>query len=110
MTADLFLNDEGELVRFSLYPALIRSDARLSYSEADDILIDYKAAIAAGGDIAWRLVECSRLARAREAARARAGGIDFATTEAKVVLDAEGRPTDIALRRKTMPRAWWRRP
>lgn len=35
------------------------------------------------------------------AARARAGGIDFATTEAKVVLDAEGRPTDIALRRKT---------
>lgn len=101
MTADLFLNDEGELVRFSLYPALIRSDARLSYGEADDILIDYKAAIAAGGDIAWRLVECSRLARAREAARARAGGIDFATTEAKVVLDAEGRPTDIALRRKT---------
>lgn len=97
MTADLFLNDEGELVRFSLYPALIRSDARLSYGEADDILIDYKAAIAAGGDIAWRLVECSRLARAREAARARAGGIDFATTEAKVVLDAEGRPTDIAL-------------
>lgn len=95
MTADLFLNDEGELVRFSLYPALIRSDARLSYSEADGILIDYKAAIAAGGDIAWRLVECSRLARAR------AGGIDFATTEAKVVLDAEGRPTDIALRRKT---------
>ena len=101
MTADLFLNDEGELVRFSLYPALIRSDARLSYGEADDILIDYKAAIAAGGDIAWRLVECSRLARAREAARARAGGIDFATTEAKVILDAEGRPTDIALRRKT---------
>ena len=101
MTADLFLNDEGELVRFSLYPALIRSDARLTYGEADDILIDYKAAIAAGGDIAWRLVECSRLARAREAARARAGGIDFATTEAKVVLDAEGRPTDIALRRKT---------
>lgn len=70
MTADLFLNDEGELVRFSLYPALIRSDARLSYGEADDILVDYKAAIAAGGDIAWRLVECSRLARAREAARA----------------------------------------
>ena len=30
MTADLFLNDEGELVRFSLYPALIRSDVRLS--------------------------------------------------------------------------------
>ena len=39
---------------------------------------------------------------ALEAARARAGGIDFATTEATAFLDAEGHlPTDIALRRKT---------
>ena len=52
----------------------IRSDARLSYGEADDILIDYKAAIAAGGDIAWRLVECSRLPRPPEAGQTRLHG------------------------------------
>ncbi len=87
-------------MRFSLYPALIRSDARLSYGEADGILIDYKAAIAAGGDIAWRLVECSRLARAR---RRPAPGPAASTRHdrGQVILDAEGRPTDIALRRKT---------
>lgn len=101
MTADLYLNDDGEFVRADFYPALIRSDARLSYGEADAILVDYKEAIAAGGDVAWRLVQCSRLAGLREAARTRAGGIDFSTTEAKVALDGEGHPVDIVLRRKT---------
>ena len=101
MTADLYLNDAGEFVRADFYPALIRSDARLAYNEADAILLDYKEAVAAGGDLAWRLVQCSRLAGLREAARTRAGGIDFATTEAKVALDGEGRPVDIVLRRKT---------
>ncbi len=88
-------------MRADFYPALIRSDARLAYNEADAILLDYKEAVAVGGDLAWRLVQCSRLAGLREAARTRAGGIDFATTEAKVALDGEGRPVDIVLRRKT---------
>lgn len=101
MTADLYLNDAAELVRADLYPAVICSDARLSYEEADAILVDYKEAIAAGGELAWRLVECSRLARLRDEARTRAGGIDFAVPEAKVALDDEGRPVDIVLRRKT---------
>lgn len=34
MTVDLYLDDHGDLVRFEAYPALIRSDARLSYDEA----------------------------------------------------------------------------
>ena len=101
MTADLYLDDAGRLVRFKLYPALIQSNARLTYGQADDILIDYKAAIAAGDELSWRLVQCSRLAKLRDEARAEAGGIDFAVTEAKVVLDDEGAPVDIAVRHKT---------
>ena len=34
MTVDLYLDDAGDLVRFEAYPALIRSDARLTYDEA----------------------------------------------------------------------------
>ena len=101
MTVDLYLSDQGDLVRAECYPALIRSKARLSYEQADAILVDYKEAIAAGDELSWRLVQCSRLARLREAARTAVGAIDFATTEAKVALDGDGRPTDIVLRRKT---------
>ncbi len=101
MTADLYLDDAGKLVRYKLYPALICSNARLSYGQADDILIDYKAAIAAGNDLSWRLVQLSRLARARDEARALAGGIDFNIPEAKVALAEDGTPRDIVLRKKT---------
>ncbi|WP_304426130.1 ribonuclease R [uncultured Adlercreutzia sp.] len=101
MTADLYLDDAGKLVKYKLYPALICSSARLSYGQADDILIDYKAAIAAGNDLSWRLVELSRLARARDEARALAGGIDFNIPEAKVALAEDGTPLDIILRKKT---------
>lgn len=34
MTVDLYLDDTGDLVRFEAYPALIRSDARLTYDDA----------------------------------------------------------------------------
>jgi len=34
MTVDLYLDDAGDLVRFEAYPALIRSNARLTYDEA----------------------------------------------------------------------------
>lgn len=101
MTVDLYLNDQGQVLRSDIYPSLIRSNRRLSYPEVADILIDYKAASAVGVDLSWRLVACSRLAKLRDAARREAGGIDFSTTEAKVVLDGEGRPVDIALRHKT---------
>lgn len=105
MTCDLFLDEQGDVVRFELYPALIRSRARLSYGEADELLASAAAATgeAAAGDgaLAARLAAASRIAKRREAARAAAGGIDFATTEAKVVLDDAGMPVDIAVRRKT---------
>ena len=38
MTADLYLDDGARLVGYELYPALIRSDARLTYDEAQALL------------------------------------------------------------------------
>ena len=111
VACDLFLDERGDVVRFELYPALIRSRARLSYGEANEL---WAAAGAAAGEAAAdgapasgdgalvaRLAAASRIAKRREAARAAAGGIDFATTEAKVVLDDAGVPVDIVVRRKT---------
>lgn len=104
MTADLYLDDGARLVGYELYPALIRSDARLTYDEAQALL--ERAAGRADGTaeddaLARRLAGLSCLARKRAAAREAAGGLDFATVEAKVRLDAEGHPVGIDLRRKT---------
>lgn len=48
-----------------------------------------------------RLAPLSRIGKLRAEMRRRAGGIDFPSTEAKVRLDADGRPTGVNLRRKT---------
>ena len=104
MTADLYLDNDARLVGYELYPALIRSDARLTYDEAQALLEEAAGRdVDASGDDALtsRLARLSCLARRRAAAREAAGGLDFATVEAKVRLDAEGHPVGIDLRRKT---------
>ena len=50
--------------------------------------------------VADRLAPLSRIGKLRAKMRRRAGGIDFPSTEAKVRLDADGRPTGVDLRRK----------
>lgn len=51
--------------------------------------------------VADLLAPLSRIGKLRAGMRRRAGGIDFPSTEAKVRLDADGRPTGVNLRRKT---------
>lgn len=51
--------------------------------------------------VADRLAPLSRIGKLRAKLRRLAGGIDFPSTEAKVRLDADGRPTGVDLRRKT---------
>lgn len=51
--------------------------------------------------VADRLAPLSRIGKLRAELRRLAGGIDFPSTEAKVRLDADGRPTGVDLRRKT---------
>lgn len=119
MTADLYLDDAAQLVAYDLYPALICSNARLSYKEAQQILVSTRevdtassASTPAGEEggsgkdstedaLACRLKELSRIAKARLARRVAAGGLEFTSVEARMRLDREGQPVGIDLRHKT---------
>lgn len=99
MTADLYLDDEGRIARYCLYPAVIRSRSRLAYDQV-------QAALASGDgagvpeEALPRLRQLSCIAKMRTALRQAKGGIDFPSTEAKVRLDADGVPVGVDLRRK----------
>ncbi|MDR0514238.1 MAG: ribonuclease R, partial [Coriobacteriaceae bacterium] len=124
LSVDLFLDSACRLVRYTVYPALIRSSARFSYEEVQNALEasgqccaegllegrGYSQGEALGGhrrncaaDPAFRgrLERLDRIARTLSAQRKRTGGIDFSTCEAKVRLDASGRPEAILLRKRT---------
>ena len=97
MTVDMTVSKRGEVVNVDAYPALICSDARLTYDEAQELLDADTAETALGS----RVNELSRIAKKRDVLRMRAGGLDFDTVEAKVRLDEEGHPVGIDLREKT---------
>ena len=99
LTVDLYLDARGRLVRYEIYPALIRSHARLSYGEAQR-LIERASDADAVVDVASRVRMLACLGELREGIRARCGAIDFSVPEAKVRLDDEGRAVEITLREK----------
>ena len=97
MTVDMTVNERGEVTGAEAYPALIRSNARLTYDEAQAFLDGSSG----DDDLTARVRRLSHIAKQRAALREQAGGLDFDTVEAKVRLDAEGHPVVIDLREKT---------
>ena len=138
MTVDLYLDEASRVLEYDIYPALIESNARLTYDEAQNLLDEHLrssspdvgllarcgwelpefpegASPSCAGSASAKLPEgpgnrqrlvtrlsaLSRSAKLRVEARRAAGGLDFATVEAKVSLDRDGRPVSVDLRRKT---------
>lgn len=112
MTVDLYVNERAQLARYEIYPALICSNARLTYGEALEMLEgECEPATTEGGKHAQgqretliqpHLRQLSRLASLRHAQRERKGGIDFDQPEARLKLDEAGRPQGVELRRKNV--------
>ncbi len=118
MTCDVYLDANWEIVSYELYPALMRSRARLTYDEALSVLADgeapaAEAAAAPAGATAFdrltpddsaaiieRIRTLSSFAHARVEKRVRAGGLEFDFPEARVRLDGSARPIGVDLRRK----------
>lgn len=96
MTCDLFIDEHANLLDVDFYPAVMRSDLRLTYDQAQEKIDSFDK-----DDISRRLRLLSHLAKERQRNREAFGGIEFNTEEAKVVLDNEGNPIDIKIRQKT---------
>lgn len=96
MTCDLFVDEHANLLDCEFYPAVMKSDVRLTYDQAQE-KIESKDA----DPLAEKLRLLSKLAKERQRNREVLGGIEFNTEEAKVVLDEEGKPVDIKVRQKT---------
>ena len=96
MTCDMYLDKQAQLVRYEIYPSVIRSCRRFSYDEVQAIL---DGEVSDG--LSATLQAFHELADKLLAARMRRGALDFDSVEAKPVLDEEGHPIRIDLRVKT---------
>ena len=114
VSVDLFLDAQGCVRRMEASPSIIRSCARLAYGWVQHALEaqrdgEREAALACISEAAGakseavldRLVYLDGIARKLHASRIARGGMDFESEEAKVRLDAQGRPVSVDVRVKT---------
>lgn len=114
MSVDMDIDAKGVVRKVDVYPSVIKSCARLTYGCVQESLDASRAGrdeeagrvlgIASpslGAHVAEQVVLLDKAAQALHRARIARGGMDFESVEAKVRLDAEGRPIDVVLRTKT---------
>ncbi len=97
--ADMVVSHNGALKSARFYPAVMRSAARLTYTLANQALIEGRpAARAQLGPLTERLLVLVDVYRALYKARARRGALDFDAAEAEFVIDEAERVRAIELR------------
>ncbi len=102
-TCEMDISPEGEILRYDIYESIINSNERMTYTAVREILVDRDAAqrkrYAALLDEFGLMEELMAVLRAK---RAKRGSIDFDLPEPQIVLDLQGRMTDILRAERNM--------
>ncbi|MGA8052397.1 MAG: ribonuclease R [Burkholderiales bacterium] len=90
MACDMAVGPRGEIKEYRFYPAVIRSHARLTYTQVAAALYEGKPD-ATCARLAERLAVLEQVFRALLHARSRRGAIDFETLETRLIFDDRGK-------------------
>jgi ribonuclease R len=83
MTCEMEITPAGEVARYKFYPAVMRSQARLTYTQVWDAL--------SRGTAERNLSDLYDLFKILAKQRARRGAIDFETVETRMIFDPKGK-------------------
>lgn len=92
LSVDMTFDYYGELIKFDIYEAFIKSHARLTYNEAEDIL---NGAHIKDRELETMLFDMRELSKILKRKRSERGAIDFNTAETGFVLDDNGEVADL---------------
>ena len=92
MVCDMLVTADGEVQAYQLYPAVMNSHARMTYTEVAAILANTRGPEAAQRKARVQdLIHLHEVFRALLRARQKRGAVDFDTTETQIVCDESGR-------------------
>ncbi|WP_010631950.1 ribonuclease R [Sporolactobacillus vineae] len=102
ISCEMEIDHEGNVVNHEIFPSVIRSTERMTYTnvrkilnrEDDEVLQRYH-------DLIPFFDLMAELAKILEKHRHDRGAIDFEFTEAKIIVDENGKPTDVVIRERT---------
>ncbi len=95
MSAEMELDNNGEITRADFAPGVIRSAARMTYTDVNKVLEGDHEAVAIYEHLAENFRTMRDLALVLNARRRRLGSIDFDLPEPVIEFDPEGRMTNI---------------
>lgn len=101
MTAELLIGEQGTTLETSLYPAVIRSRARLTYTEVATFLEQPGQTTTFTPELQNQLLEMAELATILTTMRRNRGSLDLDLPEVTVVIDHNGRPIDLKKQPRT---------
>ena len=96
LTAEMLFDSHGQRLEYDIYESVIRSNERMTYTAVKKILVDKDPELRRTYDYLLHDFELmEELCRRLMAVRAQNGSIDFDLPEPEIILDLQGRTTDI---------------
>ncbi len=98
LTCEMEINDKGDVVSYDIYPSVINSDLRMTYSAVNEVLA---GTVPDGYEKFVDVINnCQDLAVILRTNKTNRGYIDFGLDEAKIIVDDNGEAIDIVKRNR----------
>lgn len=101
LSCEMEINSKGTVVDYDIFKSVIRSSERMTYEAVNNILMEKDEKVRKEYESLVPMFEnMEELHNILEKKRHERGAIDFDSTEAEIIVDAEGNPLDIELRER----------
>ncbi|GKS80807.1 ribonuclease R [Ligilactobacillus pabuli] len=101
MTCEMEIDAAGKIVNHKIFPSLIKSTERMTYIAINKIVESHdEKTMEQYQELVPMFQDMAELHKILLKMRKRRGAIEFDDTEAKIIVDEQGHPTDIQLRER----------
>ncbi|RDI41077.1 ribonuclease R [Falsibacillus pallidus] len=103
LSCEMEISNSGEVVHHEIFQSVIKTTERMTYSDVNKILVDQdEELINRYEPLVPMFQRMEKLAAILRKKRMTRGAIDFDFKEAKVIVDEEGKPSDVVIRERSV--------
>lgn len=100
LTCMMEFDRKGNVGNYKIFPSIIQSDERMTYADVNEILAGNEKIQRKYPHLLKLCIDMKVLSGIIRKRREKLGAIDFDTNEARIIVNAKGKPTDIVLRER----------
>lgn len=100
LTCMMEIDKKGTVGNYKIFPSIINSDERMTYTKVNEILSGNEKAQREYPHLLKMCLDMKILSQIIRRRREKLGAIDFDTNEAKIIVNEKGKPIDIVLRER----------